>query len=58
MTDWRSRLKERLSRIIQRRSPGMLTAEAQAETEQRFQSLMQMQVPSDATLQEIQRAKP
>jgi hypothetical protein len=55
LSDWRSRLKENLWYHIRRRRPGMSTAEVQAETEQRFQSLMQMQVPSDATLKAMQR---
>jgi hypothetical protein len=55
LTGWRAYLRDAVRLQIRRRLPGMSTAEVEADTERRFQALMKMQVPSDATLQAMQR---
>jgi hypothetical protein len=53
-TDWRDRLKDAIRGKIKSRWPDLSAAQMDAETERRFQRLMQMEVPSDAELRAMQ----
>jgi hypothetical protein len=51
---WRGRLKDAIRHKLSRLTPGMPAAQLDDETERRFYLLMQMQVPSDAELIDMQ----
>lgn len=54
LTDWRTRLKEAVRDKVSSQRPNAPLSDIEAETERRFQRLMQLEVPSDAELREMQ----
>jgi hypothetical protein len=54
LASWRGRLRNAIRHKLSRLSPDMSAPQLDDETERRFYLLMQMQVPSDAELREMQ----
>jgi hypothetical protein len=53
-SSWRDRIRASIRHKLSRLAPTMPASQLDAETERRFSLLMQMQVPSDAELREMQ----